>query len=165
MLSQDANSSKDLSYSESELRNLTLDRSNERSEADLISLCLFRDAFAFAPTKNIQKAINDGTGCSFCGKLFSTKAQSLVVPCVAHDQLSTQGARKTSSSTKKVSASASVAAKNVTKKDKETIGNGQVEEEEANKPKKPTCIAKFCNKLCRERGKCFCRPNHGGDSR
>jgi alkaline phosphatase len=120
-------------------------------------LLSIRDAFAFAPTKNIQKAINDGTGCSFCGKLFSTKAQSLVVPCVAHDHLPSQGARKTAaSSTRKVSASApaAAAAKNVVKKEKETTENGQAEQEEdSSKPKKPTCNAKFCNKLCRERGK------------
>ena len=119
-------------------------------------LLSIRDAFAFAPTKNIQKAINDGTGCSFCGKLFSTKAQSLVVVCVAHDHLPSQGARKTAaSSTRKVSASApAAAAKNVVKKEKETTENGQAEQEEdSSKPKKPTCNAKFCNKLCRERGK------------
>lgn len=155
----DGRSSRVLSFSESEWEADFISEGDNMhnqeilTRGSIIPFSILRDALAFAPTKTIQKAINDGTGCAYCGKLFSTKAQSLVVPCVAHDHLPVQqGMRKASSSNRKVSASTS--SKSVVKKEKDGAENLQQAEQvdDAAKGQKPICNNKFCNKLCRERG-------------
>lgn len=102
---------------------------------------IFReDAFAFAPTRNIQAAVNDGQACAYCGKLFFGKASSLVTPCVSHEGLSGSSSRRGVPPSSRKQPQSQVA-----KKDNST--NGSTE----NEKKKPACGLRFCNKLCRDR--------------